>query len=571
MELLIEPKHTVAQGHFGTGLSRLLLLLEGRKKSESATILRFETSEHNLRLFRDAFPGAEEKDNRDIVAALTGVVAYELDGVPEGQAPPTSETRPSTTAVPAFKVQPYPFQLRAFEKFKDTPAFALFGEAGTGKTKTLIDIVCHRWLSRKLTGVLIFSRKGVHKQWVEEQLPEHMWSNVEWEAEAWNGKRWSMVPHAGGKLQLWATNTDSVKSERSRALLAPFLKVHGRGLMVAVDESQDIKNASAKRSVRIREIGEKVNQRVIMTGTPIAKDLTDEWAQFKFLDERIIGHKYKTAFMAQFCITARGYGPSDVVIGHRNIEHFNSLVDPYVFRVTKAEELDLPPKVYDHITFDLSDEQKTHMRHLRESFLTQLSNGEISSVTHAAAMLVRVQQLTCGHLVGDDGTNVTLKDNPRMDALLDLIEQRSGKIIIWCRFNRDIEVLKDHFKERCVTYYGATSTQDRDVAIKRFLLNHGPSAVDFFIANPAAAGVGLNLQGECRTAIYYSNSFNALERWQSEDRIHRIGTNGTVTYFDLIARGSFDKKILANLRAKKNLSDWVLDDTRRLISEALTT
>jgi SNF2 family DNA or RNA helicase len=404
-----------------------------------------------------------------------------------------------------------------------------------------------------------------------------MWSNVPWEAEAWNGKLWKMVPKVGSKLQVWTTNVDSIKSERSRALLQPFVRVHGRhGLMIAVDESQDIKNHSAKRSKLICELGARVNQRAIMTGTPIAKDLTDEWSQFKFLDERIIGHRYKTAFMAQFCIM--GGFDGHAVVGHRNVEHFNSLVDPHIFRVTKAEELELPPKVYDHVVFDLSDEQKHHMRELRESFLTRLDSGEISSVTHAASMLVRVQQLTCGYLVDDNDHHVMLKDNPRLHALTNLIDQRTGKIIIWCRFNKDIETLAQHFGNQCVTYYGATSTRDRETAKRQFLSKdpifsfyNGNPGIRFFIANPGAAGVGLNLQGECRTAIYYSNSFNALERWQSEDRIHRIGTTGAVTYFDLIARGSFDRKILANLRAKKSLSDWVLDDIRRMISESLTT
>lgn len=562
----IGSTHTTASGLLGAnGIGRLLLGMEGRKRWEGADSLRFETTEHNLRLFREVFPGSEERDSREIASALGAIAADAVLGEGGTDIAGKGDHTPTAMQEPRFRVQPYPFQLRTFERFRDAPAFALFGEAGTGKTKTLIDIMCHRWRNRTLTGVLIFTRKGVHHQWVEEQLPEHMWENVFWEAEAWNGKRWAMAPSNGDALQIWTTNVDSVKSDRARALLEPFIKAHGRGLMVAVDESQDIKNASAIRSKKIKAIGDRVRQRVIMSGTPIAKDLTDEWAQFRFLDDRILGHRYKTTFMAQYCILGGWSGHS--VVGHRNVEHFNSLVNPYIFRVTKADELDLPPKVYDHVVFDLSDEQKRHMRELKDSFITRLSTGEISSVTHAATMLTRVQQLTCGHLVTDAGESITLESNPRFDALLNLIDQREGKTIIWCRFNRDIELLSERFGAQCVTYYGATSPNARERAKETFL--DPQSGVRFFVANPAAAGVGLNLQGECRTAIYYSNSFNAIERWQSEDRIHRIGTTGTVTYFDLIARGSFDRKILANLRAKKNLSDWVLDDIRRLVDETL--
>ncbi|MCI0551076.1 MAG: hypothetical protein L0287_08975, partial [Anaerolineae bacterium] len=88
----------------------------------------------------------------------------------------------------------------------------------------------------------------------------------------------------------------------------------------------------------------------------------------------------------------------------------------------------------------------------------------------------------------------------------------------------------------------------------------------FFVSNPAAGGVGLNLQGKCQNVIYYSNSFDALHRWQSEDRTHRMGTQGSVTYFDLVASRSIDRLILRNLRDKKSVSDLTLDDIRRALT-----
>ena len=77
------------------------------------------------------------------------------------------------------------------------------------------------------------------------------------------------------------------------------------------------------------------------------------------------------------------------------------------------------------------------------------------------------------------------------------------------------------------------------------------------------------LQKACSTVIYYSNSFNAGERWQSEDRTHRHGTTKHVVYYDLIAkgRGSIDRRILGNLRNKKNLSDLTLDELKEMLSE----
>ena len=116
-----------------------------------------------------------------------------------------------------------------------------------------------------------------------------------------------------------------------------------------------------------------------------------------------------------------------------------------------------------------------------------------------------------------------------------------------------------------VTYYGKTSTDERQRSVAAFLDASGP--VKYFVSNPSAGGTGLNLQGECRTVIYYSNSFASLDRWQSEDRTHRIGTNHTVTYFDLVCAGSPDRRILANLRAKKSVSDLALGDIKEMLSD----
>jgi SNF2 family DNA or RNA helicase len=149
-------------------------------------------------------------------------------------------------------------------------------------------------------------------------------------------------------------------------------------------------------------------------------------------------------------------------------------------------------------------------------------------------------------------------DYPRLEALKDKIAERSDKsIIIWARFQQDIEVIADAFKGDCVTYYGKTDADDRTKAKEDFIARK----VRYFISNPEVGGTGLDgLQKVCKFAVYYSNSFKAIPRWQSEDRIHRIGMGESPEYCDLIARGGPDLKLLANLRRKLALSDMVLNN-----------
>ena len=480
-----------------------------------------------------------------------------------------------------FRMEPRDYQLENFERFKDRAKFAIFSEPGTGKTKTLLDIVSYRWHRGALTGVLVFSSpKGVHAQWVEEQIPLHVWGNVPYRAAFWNGRKAPIwIEHNDGDdLRIFSTNIDSLNSDKAYQLLEKFCHIHRGSLMIVVDESDSIKSFRAKRSKRLRALAfnAQCTQRAIMTGTPIAKDLTDEWAQFYFLDHNIIGHKYKTAFQAQYCIM--GGFENRHVIGHRNVEQFKELTKPYIFRATK-EQLHLPPKIYDTVAFDLTTEQKRMIKEIRTTCMAALESGGDPYVLASTAVtaLMRMQQISCGFAVMTYPDRPGITDyapieNPRMDALKEILAQYGDhKVIIWCRFRHDVEQVQIAFNKMEPTrviapatpFYGAQSDAQRAESKRRFIEDE---SIRYLVATPDAAGRGLDgLQHVCSRAIYYSNSFNAIARWQSEDRIHRIGQEATASYIDLVARGSPDRHILANLKAKKSLSELVLDDIKAII------
>ena len=56
-------------------------------------------------------------------------------------------------------------------------------------------------------------------------------------------------------------------------------------------------------------------------------------------------------------------------------------------------------------------------------------------------------------------------------------------------------------------------------------------------------------------------------RLQSEDRCHRIGTTNNVTYIDIEANKTIDKKIIKALRDKKNLADMITRDPISIFME----
>ena len=175
--------------------------------------------------------------------------------------------------------------------------------------------------------------------------------------------------------------------------------------------------------------------------------------------------------------------------------------------------------------------------------------------------LMRLHQITCGHFKSDDGYIQVLK-NERLDELLDVLDEVEGKAVIWAHYRYDIEIIVEAIKKRygdnsVVTYYGDTSTDDRQKAIK--LIQNPNSPVRFIVGTPQTGGYGITLTG-ASTMIYYSNGYDLEKRQQSEARIDRIGQEKPMTYIDIIAEDTVDEKIVNALRKKVDIASKVMGE-----------
>lgn len=464
-------------------------------------------------------------------------------------------------------IRSYSFQDEFFHKAWPLSSFALFAEMGLGKTKSAIDLAGRRWSKGFINGLLIIALNGVHKQWIDEQLPKHIPKNVPVIARAWEGKNKGFEADQS-KFLIFSINFDAVKTKKGRDECLAFVRACGGKVQLVIDESQEVKNHKSARWLACSEICNQCNYALILSGTPIPNSLLDYWGQYNLLDERILGFKYVTTFKKKYCILG-GHTGWDVV-GSRNEEDLFKRTAANTFRITKREGLNLPEKLYDQVQFDMHPEQRELFKSMKAQFLADLGGGRFQTAANAAVALTRLHQITCGHLPLTDGTVAHLP-NPRLtEALMSILErvrsQQRRKLVIWCRYNYDVSAIKALLGDRAVTYYGADSDAQRAIHKAQFIDPH--STVEFMISNPAAGGTGIDgYQEVAETAVYYSNSFNAVHRWQSEDRTHRIGMGAAAIYIDLICRGGIDNKHLSNLRRKKSMADLVLDDFRGIFDE----
>tara|TARA_R100001460_G_scaffold28153_1_gene56477 strand:+ start:1722 stop:3167 length:1446 start_codon:yes stop_codon:yes gene_type:complete len=469
-----------------------------------------------------------------------------------------------------YKTKPYEHQRIALERSYDKTNYGYFMEMGCGKSKVLIDNMAWLYDQKKIDTAVIVAPKGVYRNWQISEIPAHLREDIEHEVYVWNPnpnkdqqKHLKEGIEERKKLRILLINVEGFATTKVRKYMEMF--VRGSSFLLAVDESTTIKNPKAKRTKALVAIGKSASFRRILTGSPVTKSPMDLYSQCGFMDTRLLGHDSYYSFQGRYAVTRTqrmGSHTFQQIVGYRNLEELSTKLDSFSYRVTKEEALDLPAKIYTVREVNLNDEQRQYYMSLKKAAIVLLNDGELVSAPAVMTQLLRLQQVLCGHLKTDDGDLVEFKTN-RMAALLETVEEMSGKVIIWSRFRYDIKKITEELKkvygcDSTVNYFGDTSDADRQAAIRRFQFEDAR----FFVANPQTAGFGLTLTA-ATNVIYYANDFNLETRIQSEDRCHRIGQHHPVTYVDLVTRGSIDEYIVRSLRAKIDLSAKTLGEEVR--------
>lgn len=538
-------------GPFPISFLKTISSLSGRKSWKGSSRVAFEATAFNLRRVKESDEQIEFEDQTGSLAEIE-----ELQNLSSQHAIIDDESLNFTPGVPLRD-----YQKKALALSSERNAYGYFLEMGLGKTAIAIANIGFLVKKKKLTGVLVLSPKGVHRQWIEEQIPEHMDKSIRCKSTLWSGKRIELK-RSNADVEIFSMNIDGIRTIPGRHHAEEFLKMHAGSSMMIIDESHLIKTASAQRTKAAWALGRLADYRRIMTGTPLAKNVADLWAQFKFLDERILGHRYFISFRNQYCIMG-GFEQKQIV-GQKNTEELYALIAPHSFRLTKDEALDLPPKIYIKRVYAMNEASRKHYESLKKTFMTQLSDGSVLDVPNAVSCLVRLQQICSGYLPTENEDFEIFSDD-RIQQLMEIVEQTNGPMVIWSRFTQDIiritEKLNKSGYGRAVAYYGG-NVSTRNEGLKAFM----DGEARFFVSNPAAGGTGLNLQGSgCQTVVFVNNDFNYITRAQAEDRTHRLGTRGAVTYFDLIAEKTLDKSVLRNLESKKSVSSFTLDQIRQAL------
>ena len=380
-------------------------------------------------------------------------------------------------------------QQTAIEHLHEWKVGALFMETGTGKTRVAMNLVS----TTKCSDIF----------WI---APLRTLDNVKCEISKWGGFRCNIhyygVESISGSDRIYMELYNLVEKSAN-----PF---------VIVDESLKIKNATAKRTKRILEIGKIAEYKLVLNGTPISRNLLDMWSQMQFLSPKILNmtlSQFKNTFCKYTTITKKTAWRSysfEYITGMENIDYLYSLIGHYVY------ECDL----------QLNITQRWHTKYYTISYLSKeiyedikdryLSNEALDRFNNNIffAMTTELQMSYCC-------------DMGKIEAVRSIFDSgiNEKETLIFCRYIKSMNLCQDMFPKATI------------VSIQK-------------------GSLGLNLQQFSNT-IYFDKVWDYALYIQSTRRTFRTGQERDCNYWSLTGNIGLEHLIDRNISKKISMTEYL--------------
>ncbi len=461
-----------------------------------------------------------------------------------------------------IKVIPYEHQKQAYEfacrKFglmgnaKTSDGVALLMEMGCGKTITSVGITGALYKTGHVDRVLVVCPLSIVGVWQQEfaRFADFCYEmTILKGSSAKKKEKLSVIPDEG--LQIVVVNYESTwRIQEALEEFAPDL--------IIADEAHKIKEARTSQSRCLHALGDLARYKLLLTGTVITNKELDVFSQYRYLNRQIYGNSFYQFRNRYFDMV--GYGNHIPRFKSYMLDDFLSKMHSVAYRVTKEECLDLPDIIEEVREIELEPKAMKMYRELEEKSYTALDEGEVS-VVNVLTKLLRLSQLTGGHLP-DDGGDSTVVSKAKLEALEDIIDasmSENKKLVVMARFVAELDDIQELLEKKGIDYAcvrGGVTNRSEEIA--RF---QEEEDCKVFIGQLAAAGLGITLTA-ASTMVFYSLDHSMSNFEQAKARIHRVSQKNDCLYIYLIAKGTVDKKVLKSLRSKVDLAKLLVDDYR---------
>lgn len=344
--------------------------------------------------------------------------------------------------------------------------------------------------------------------------------------------------------------------------LVDFYKTDWPFDLVIVDESSSFKSHQAKRFKSLASMYPRIKRCVLLTGTPSPNSLSDLWSQIYLLDQGERLEKRYTAFRERYFDPDKR-GADGMIYSYKAKDGSEGSILEKISDICvsmRAEDyLTLPDIIYDEVTVALDADARKKYNELEKKMVMALPQDEELTVTSAAALSTKLQQLANG-AVYDELQQVHEIHDAKIETLVELLEglrERGKQALVFYNFRHD----RDRIWRRLVAEGVNVRTLETQVDIDAW----NGHLVEVLLAHPASAGYGLNLQDGGNHVIWFGLTWNYEQYTQANARLHRQGQTEKVIVHQLVTEDTRDEDILQALARKENVQEWVLNSLKTRI------
>ena len=451
----------------------------------------------------------------------------------------------------------WPGLYKPFDHQKTTAAFLtlhrrafVFNEQGTGKTGSVIWAADYLMKLGFIKRVLVLCPLSIMQSaWVNDLFRFAMHRTVGVAHSYSRDKRIAVVE---SDVEFVICNFDGLQIIKDAVMKNDFD-------LVVIDEANAYKTVSTRRWKTLSAIIKPSTWVWMMTGTPASQEPTDAYGLAKIINPTGVP-KFYGSFrdMVMQKLTDFKWAPRP-----RAEEIVHRVLQPAI-RFTKEECLDLPDMTYTTRDVPLTAQQTEYYETLRKHMMTVAAGEEITTV-NAAANLNKLLQLSGGAVYSDTGEVVAFDASTRMQALKEVIDEASHKVIVFVPYRHAIEIIHEELTNSGYTnevINGAVPVNRRTEIFNRFQTEPDPRVL---VIQPQAASHGVTLHA-ANVVVYWSPVMSVETYLQANARVHRAGQRNPCTVVHL--QGSpVERKMYAMLRSKVDIHTKMIELYKNLLED----
>jgi len=425
-----------------------------------------------------------------------------------------------------------------------------FNEAGTGKTSSVIWAADYLMEQKQVKRVLVICPLSImYSAWQNDVMNTAMHRSVA-VAHGPANKRQKII---SGGYDFVVINYDGV------AIVKDDI-INGGFDLIVIDEANAYKSPSTARWKTLAKILKPETRLWMLTGTPASQSPVDAYGLARHVfpkNEPKFSMAWRDKVMHQ--VTRFKWIPKT----NARVEVFKAL-QPAI-RFAKDECLDLPDVLYTTREVPLTPQVQKYYKMLKEQMMIEAAGTQISAV-NAAAGLNKLLQISGGAVYTDNREVLEFDIQPRLNALMEVIEETDYKIIIFVPYRHSIEVVSRYLTDKNITnevIQGDVTATQRANIINQFQNMEEPRVL---VIQPQAASHGVTLTA-ANTVVFWSPVMSVETYLQCIARMDRVGQKNKMTVVHL--QGSdVEKKMYAMLQGKVDLHTKLVDLYREEMESA---